>query len=284
MKIHMICFSQTGNTRKVAKAMGAVFSGAGHAVRSIPFRKASRDDLMDADLIGIGAPSFESQAPTPMREFLQDLSSMDGRKAFVFSTSGGAPGRVLYDLARPLQDRGADVVGGFLCRGTCFHPVPCLAGRFPERPDEKDLKAAEDFAAAVLEHLDSGRSGPMPGTRPDAHRHGFGFYQIIGAVLKDPLLRFLMPRPVADPQACNECRWCVLRMSHQQLAAGPAAGDRQHLCPLLSLPDRVSGKRTVGKMGSDQSSCVEPCTTRPLSAGSAISSRGKGVTDPGVMH
>lgn len=221
MKIHLICFSQTGNTRKVAKAMGAVFSGAGHAVRNIAFRKASQDDLMDADLIGVGAPSFESQAPTPVREFLQGLSSMDGQKAFVFSTSGGAPGRVLYDLAKPLQDRGADVVGGFLCRGTCFHPVPCLVGRFPQRPDERDLKAAEDFAAALLDHLDSGRPGLMAGTRPDAHRHGFGFYQIIGAVLKDPLLRFLMPKPIADPQTCNECRWCVSECPTKSMRMDP---------------------------------------------------------------
>jgi flavodoxin/ferredoxin len=209
MKIHVICFSQTGNTRKVAKAMASVFSDAGHEVRRIAFRKLAHDDLLDADLIGMGAPSFESQAPTPVREFLNDLPSLEGRKAFVFSTSGGAPGRVLYDLAKPFQDRGVDVVGGFLCRGTCFHPVPCLVGRFPKRPDERDLKAAEDFAAALLEHLNSGRSGPMPGTRPDAHLHGFGFYQIIGAVLKDPLLRLLMPKPVADLQTCNECRWCV---------------------------------------------------------------------------
>lgn len=210
MKIRIVCFSQTGNTRKVAKAMASVFSGAGHDVRILSLDKASHDELADADLIGVGAPCFESQAPTPVRDFLKHLPEMDGKKAFVFSTSGGAPGRVLYDLARPLQDRGGDIVAGFLCRGTCFYPIPCLVGRFPDRPGEMDLTESEQFASALLDHIESGVPGPMPETRQDAYRHGYGFYQIMGAILKDPLIRFLMPKPRAEPQACNECRWCVL--------------------------------------------------------------------------
>jgi len=131
------------------------------------------------------------------------------KKAFVFSTSGGSPGKVLYDLSKPLMKKGAEVVGGFLCRGTCFYPVPCLLGRFPDRPNEQDLSKAKEFARYLLDHLSSGISGPMPDSRPDALMHGLGFYQIVGALLNDPLVRFLMPKPKVDEHKCTECKWCV---------------------------------------------------------------------------
>jgi flavodoxin/NAD-dependent dihydropyrimidine dehydrogenase PreA subunit len=221
MNINIICFSQTGNTRKVAKAMGEVFKNAGHEVRNIGFNKLTHADFTSADLIGVGAPSFESQAPTPVREFLKDLPNLEGKKAFVFSTSGGGPGRVLYDQAKPLMIKGANVIGGFLCRGTCFHPVPCLVNRFPNRPDSRDLSRARSFANSALTHLSSGASGPMPESRPDALKHGLGFYNIIATILKDPLVRLLMPKPKANPSKCTECKWCVQECPTHSMALNP---------------------------------------------------------------
>lgn len=209
MRINIINFSQTGNTRKVATAMAGVCRSAGHTVTTIAFKQVTTHDVGSADLIGIGAPCFESQAPAPVREYLQDLPFMGGKKAFVFATSGGAPGRVLWDLANPLRSKGADVLGGFLSRGTCFYPLPCLVGRFPGRPNQADLGNARQFAASLLNHLSSGVSGPMAASRPDVFQHGLGFYNILGAILKGPLVRFVMPRPEAADDRCSACEWCV---------------------------------------------------------------------------
>ncbi len=208
MRINIICFSQTGNTRKVGRVMADVFKSEGHEVDFIPFKKAAPGYFTAADIIGVGAPCFESQAPGPVREFLREVPNLAGKKAFVFATSGGGPGRVLYDLAGPLMAARADVVGGFLCRGTCYYPVPCLVDRFPDRPNEDDLESARLFARAVSDHVESGRAGPMPETRPDVFKHGFGFYNLLAIMLKDPLIRYLMPGPTVDPDRCNQCRWC----------------------------------------------------------------------------
>jgi len=209
MDTNVIYFSQTGNTRKVAKAMAEVFKDEGHRARTVSYKKIRHADFTETDLIGVGAPCFESQAPSNVKEYLWDLPALDGKKAFVFATSGGGPGRVLYDLAKPLIKKGADVVGGFLCRGTCFYPVPCLKGRFPERPDEQDLQKAKEFAVSLLDHLSSGISGPVPESRPGALNHGAGFYNIIGAMMNDSVTRWLMSEPEADNDKCTECMWCV---------------------------------------------------------------------------
>jgi flavodoxin/NAD-dependent dihydropyrimidine dehydrogenase PreA subunit len=251
MKISIACFSQTGNTRKVAKAMGEVFKNVGHEVRNIGFNKLTHDNFTSADLIGVGAPSFESQAPTPVREFLKNLPPLEGKKAFVFSTSGGAPGRVLYDLAKPLMMKGAEVIGGFLCRGTCYYPLPCMINRFPQRPDSRDLSRARSFAKSVLAHLSSSASGPIPDSRPDTFKHGFGFYNIIGAILKDPLVRLVMPKPKADGKKCTECKWCV------------------HECPTHSMT--LNPKPRIAKTCIRCYRCMTGCPEEALSARLGIS-------------
>jgi flavodoxin/ferredoxin len=221
MKVNLICFSQTGNTRKVAKAMAEVFNHAGHDVDLIPFKKAESLHLTQADLVGVGAPCFESQAPTPVRHWLNSLPNLTGKNAFVFSTSGGAPGRVLYDLAKPLMSKGASITGGFLSRGECFYPIPCLVNRFPGRPDDQDLESARQFASFLMMHLAAGPCGPMPQTRPDAHRHGLGFYQIMAVMLKEPLMRLLMPEPSVNPEICTQCGWCEKECPTQSITLEP---------------------------------------------------------------
>ncbi len=245
MNITIIYFSQTGNTRKVARAMADVFEASGNTPRLISFKKATHDDLTDTDLIGIGAPCFESQAPTPVRKFLKNLSSLSGKKGFVFSTSGGGPGRVLYDLSKPLMDKGVDVIGGFLCRGTCYYIVPCLVGRFPDRPNEKDLSRAGDFVRSLIHHLSSAISGPMPESRPDTFKHGLGFYNIMGALINDSMMRRIMPAPKANEKICTECGWCV------------------HECPTNSM--KITPKPNITKTCIRCYRCIAGCPEQALS-------------------
>jgi flavodoxin/ferredoxin len=221
MDINVIYFSQTGNTRKVAEAIAEAFTAKGNSVRTVSYKKVKQTDFTEADLIGVGAPCFESQAPSNVREYLWDLPKLSEKKTFVYATSGGGPGRVLYDLAKPLMKKGAEVVGGFLCRGTCFYPVPCLKGRFPKRPDKEDLKTAKKFANSLLDHISSGASGSMQESRSGTLTHGVGFYHIVGAMMNDAIVRMLMPKPRVDKGKCTECKWCVAECPTKSMSLDP---------------------------------------------------------------
>ncbi|WP_161569248.1 EFR1 family ferrodoxin [Candidatus Oscillochloris fontis] len=221
MNITLIYFSQTGNTRRVAQAMAEVFRGAGHTTRLVSLKKASAQDVVACDLLGIGTPCFSSQAPTPIKTFLQNLPMLHKKRAFVFATSGGAPGRVLYDLAHLLQRKAVDVVGGVLVRGVSHHPAPCLYGRMPDRPNAEDLAHAQHFATAVMEHVAANRPGPIAVNRPDVLTPGRGFYDLVAAISTDAFLRRTLPEPNVDPALCTQCQWCVYECPTHTISLQP---------------------------------------------------------------
>jgi flavodoxin len=209
LDVKMICFSQTGNTLKVAEVMSDAFRESGNSARVIDLKKATAEDAVNCDVLGVGAPCFASQAPTPVKKFLGTWPSLYGKKAFVFATSGGAPGRVLYDMGSLLRAKGANVLGGFLARGSVSYPLPCLIGRFPSRPGAEDLDRARHFARSVVEHVTAARSGPLSESRRDALEPGRGLYDFMAFINTDSFVRRTIPKPKIDPDRCNECMLCV---------------------------------------------------------------------------
>jgi ferredoxin/flavodoxin len=232
MDVLLICFSQTGNTRKIADAMAEAFRELGCLVRMIPLSEAIPEDVAKVDLLGIGTPCFSSQSPTPIKEFLRTLPSLDGQRSFVFATSSGAPGRVLYDMASLLRRKGAQVLGGFLARGEVHHPAPYMTGQFPGRPTEEDLIRARQFAISVAEHDSMNRDGLPLNKWPNALKPGLGFYDLMGVTLSDKMLRLMMPEPKPDPVKCDQCQWCVdeCPMGNIRLLSAPILGDRCIRC------------------------------------------------------
>jgi flavodoxin/NAD-dependent dihydropyrimidine dehydrogenase PreA subunit len=228
----MIYFSQTGNTRKVAQAMAGAFREAGHSVRAVSLKKATPADLTRGDLLGVGSPCHASMAPTPVKEFLRTIPSLDNRRAFVFATSSGAPGRVLYDMTSLLRKKGADVVGGFLTRGEVSYPAPAMVGRFPDHPNADDLDRARDFALAVAEHVSADRYGPLPESRPDALKPGWGLYDFAAFFTTDGAMRLVLSEPIADPAKCDYCQWCVHEcpMDNITLQPKPVLGNKCIRC------------------------------------------------------
>lgn len=232
LDVKIICLSQTGNTLRVAQAMAAACREAGNSVRVIPLKKATAEDAINCNLLGVGTPCFASRAPTPVKKFLRALPSLDGKRAFVFATSGGSPGRVLYDMGSLLRARGANLLGGFLARGSCSYPLPCMIGRFPGRPDAEDLDRARHFAKSVLEHVTAGRSGPLSESRRDALEPGRGFYDFVAFVNTDPFVRWTLPKPKIDTERCNECMLCLdeCPMDNITMQPYPVLGDNCIRC------------------------------------------------------
>jgi NAD(P)H dehydrogenase (quinone) len=244
MNIAIVYFSQTGQTCKIAEAMANGLRKKKHTVLVSTLQDVDPEDIKKCDLLGVGSPCFESQAPSAVKTWLRTWPVIQDKPAFVFATAGGAPGRVLYDLTRELRKKGANVIGGFMSRGMVHHPAPCLIGRLPNRPNAKDLAEARTFALAVEKHLKSCNAGTMPESRPDALKPTWGFYQLVGLIAKPFLLRIILPKPKLTQSRCNQCELCARECPVQsiKLAPYPVLDGRcircyhcQNICPKEAL-------------------------------------------------
>jgi ferredoxin len=217
-----------------------------NTVRLLAIQDVDPEDIKKCDLLGVGSPCFESQAPSAVKTWMRTWPVIDAKPAFVFATAGGAPGRVLYELTRELRKKGAKVIGGFMSHGMVHHPAPCLIGRLPNRPNAKDLAEARAFALAVEKHLKSSNAGTMPESRPDALKPTLGFYQLVGLIAKPFLLRIILPKPKLTQSRCNQCELCAKECPVQsiKLAPYPVLDGRcircyhcQNVCPKEALDE-----------------------------------------------
>lgn len=142
----IVCASVAhGNTRKIADAIAPVL---GATVVS-----PTAADLGDAELVGFGSGIYRGKFHESLLAFVDSLPQQNGRRAFVFATSGLAESRFLRfseSLVNKLEDKAFDVVAGFSARGfDTYGPFKLVGGIRKGRPDADDLASARAFA----EHL-----------------------------------------------------------------------------------------------------------------------------------
>ena len=221
MEVTLIYLSQTGNTKKVAFALAEAFQGAGHSSRVINLKQGSFRDAVKGDLLGVGTPCISSKAPTPIKLFLHSLPPIPGKNAFVFATSGGAPGRVLLEISNILVSKGANVLGGFLTRGQVNHPAPHMIGRFPDHPNTVDINRAHQFALEISEYVRHGHSKPLMKEWNDGINSNWGFYSTLGLISSDWVVRLLLPEPSLDHICCDQCELCAEECPMENLTLNP---------------------------------------------------------------
>ena len=146
MKTLIVCVSQHhGNTKQIADAMAAVLDAEVRHPADV-----NVEALAEYDLIGFGSGIAFGKHYQPLLKWVDALPALD-KKAFVFSTRGaqrqGSHHRALKDK---LEEKGLTVVGEFSCRGFDTYGLMKLIGGIARgRPNEQDLRNAEEFAKAL---------------------------------------------------------------------------------------------------------------------------------------
>jgi ferredoxin len=160
------------------------------------------------------------------------LPVLKDQRAFVFATSSGAPGKVLYDLTKLLQEKGAYVLGGFLTRGEVHLPAPSMNGQFPGHPTETELSQARRFARTIAEDVSVDKTSHMIESSANILNRGWGFYDFVGLTSSDRMLRRLMPEPKPVPGKCDQCGLCIghCPLDNIILDSYPILGDRCIRC------------------------------------------------------
>jgi flavodoxin len=154
------------NTEKIAHAIAKALD----APVTTP-QQVNPEGLHEYDLIGLGSGIYAAQNHPSLLDLAGNLPLANGRKAFIFSTFGAPAGLFKGErltefihnnhraLREKLQSRGYTVIGEFACAGFNTNSfLKYLGGLNKGRPDEDDLKQAEEFAGKIK--LLAGRDNP----------------------------------------------------------------------------------------------------------------------------
>ena len=134
------------NTQKVAEVMAKVLDAQ---VKSP--QQTVLEELSQYDLAGFGSGINSDKHYKEILDFADALPQVTNKKAFIFSTSGTTGEKKLTRdhsaLREKLQSKGYLIVDEFQCKGFNTNSfLKYFGGINKGRPNEEDLKHAEEFA------------------------------------------------------------------------------------------------------------------------------------------
>ncbi len=117
MKVLIVTFSGTGNTKKIAEAYRSALIARGAEADCLYLPLQEEPDYGAYDLIGIGYPIHGFNAPANVLAFAKSLPNFaDGKRAFIFKSSG-EPVRMSdvssLKLIRILKKKGVSVLNEY---------------------------------------------------------------------------------------------------------------------------------------------------------------------------
>lgn len=222
-KVSGAYFSPTGNTAKIVETIGHKMRGEDWRRIDLtrPDNRGGWHSFGPSELLIVGVPVYRGRVPEVM---VEELSRFKGQStpAIILVTYGN---RMIEDAMLELKD--IMVEQGFIPFGAASfsgqHSFNKEIGY--NRPDEKDLKIAEEFAEEItskLETLDKNKIGlTVPGNRP---------YKKVGPMSQMPFypetdmnciycmlcsqycpmeaISFSNPKSI-DPNRCIRCTVCI---------------------------------------------------------------------------
>jgi flavodoxin/ferredoxin len=207
MKSLVICFSQTGNTRKAAECIQAGIKSVSGQCDLVELSAFEQANLKNYDLVGLGCPVFYYQEPSNIRDYIEHLPRLDRRQWFVFCTHGSVMGNTLNSMADRLREKGALVIGyhDTYADGTLpFYPYPTLT---TGHPDALDLAEAEKFGEAIAQRSERIAKGDLS-LIPASEAVPEDWVRMADFLSRE-FLEQSMPRLRINTAKCTRCGECV---------------------------------------------------------------------------
>ncbi len=147
-RIIIIYYSKTGNTEKMAQAVEAGVKSEGVEVVTKPVNKATVEDMLAADGIIIGSPTYFGTMAAEIKALIDKsviyFGKMNGKVGAAFSTSanlGGGNETTVLDILKALLIHGMTIQG----ETSGGHYGPVVLGE----PDEKGKQECQQLGKKV---------------------------------------------------------------------------------------------------------------------------------------
>ena len=179
MKILVAYFSETGNTKRIAEAIGEEAKAAGHQVDIKPTTEIVTSQLNEYAVVFLGSTCHSADVAAPLKNILEGIPEGSKLKLAGFVTHSttmsedGALQKDMYErwagkcpvtFETVSKERGIDLIGYFHCQGApspqiedfIRNNIPDVTqwdGYFEDvhkHPTPQDIEAAKKFARDTL--------------------------------------------------------------------------------------------------------------------------------------
>ena len=142
-----------GNTKRVAEAISSELDA-----EAVSLKNVETENILKADLVGFGSGVYFSRFHKAMISMVKGLPEVDGKPAFIFSTSGMRKMPFINGAHRHfksiLKGKGFSVMDEFDCRGfDTYSVLKAFGGINRGRPNENDIREASNFAKSIRERV-----------------------------------------------------------------------------------------------------------------------------------
>lgn len=114
-KIHVVYWSQTGNTEAMANAVGDGITAAGGEASVVRVADISPEELREASAFALGCPACGSEEldEMEMEPFVDEVCNFAaGKSIALFGSYGWGDGQWMNDWVERMSSAGAAVAGG----------------------------------------------------------------------------------------------------------------------------------------------------------------------------
>ena len=146
----VIYYSRSGNTQEMAEAIAESMNDSGLSTKCKSVAETSLDDLMAADAVVIGSPTYYGHMASPITKFLDESVSkhgkLDGKIGAAFSSSaniGGGNETTILNITHALLIHGMIIQGD--PKGDHYGPVSI------SKPDSRVLDQCKRKGKRVAE-------------------------------------------------------------------------------------------------------------------------------------
>lgn len=141
MKIAIIYYSRHhGNTKKVLDAIREIYD-----LELIDVLECKEKDLSEYDAIGFASGIYFNNFHKSIIAFAKS-NLPESKKVFLIHTYGIKIKGYTKEMKKIIQEKSCELIGVFGCRGyDTFGPLKLIGGIAKGRPNEKDLKGAQEF-------------------------------------------------------------------------------------------------------------------------------------------
>jgi len=134
---HVLYYSLTGNTRKMAAAIAAELG-----VEARPIKL--ENEIPREGLLFLGSGSYGDRPSEDMSKFVA-RNDLTGQKVALFGTSGRGEGKEVQGMEELLKRKGAIILGSYYSKGKAF--VIINIGH----PNRDELEGARNFAREMAQ-------------------------------------------------------------------------------------------------------------------------------------